>query len=193
MKIGIITFACALTTAACAGGGPRASDNPTATADRENTTTHMVSATDASVAMTSDAVALGTTAAMAPPRGDSGGSFNRPGVADPTDTVDNTAINDRDRNGPHTPLHQANRDSETKITAAIRRSLMSDKTLSFTAKNVKVITVGTTVTLRGPVMSGHEKATIEGLAKHRFASQGTAGGGTTSRAMRMKNTTPSGA
>jgi hyperosmotically inducible protein len=42
---------------------------------------------------------------------------------------------------------------------------MSDKSLSFTAKNVKVITVGSKVTLRGPVKSDQEKAAIENAAR----------------------------
>jgi hyperosmotically inducible periplasmic protein len=46
------------------------------------------------------------------------------------------------------------------MTRKIRRALMNDKTLSTTARNVKVITVGGTVILRGPVKSKHEKVTI---------------------------------
>jgi osmotically-inducible protein OsmY len=37
---------------------------------------------------------------------------------------------------------------------------MQDKTLSTTARNIKVITVGGNVVLRGPVKSAHEKAVI---------------------------------
>jgi osmotically-inducible protein OsmY len=62
-------------------------------------------------------------------------------------------------------MDQGNSGSETKISAGIRRGIMGDKTLSFTAKNVKVITVGTKVTLRGPVKTEQEKAAIEALAK----------------------------
>src|SRR6185437_11697650 len=76
---------------------------------------------------------------------------NNPGVADQTKNADNTKINDRDRHGALTPMDQGNSGAETKITATIRKSMMSDKTLSFGAKNVKVITVGSKVTLRGPV------------------------------------------
>jgi hyperosmotically inducible periplasmic protein len=90
---------------------------------------------------------------------------NNPGGADQTKNADNTKINDRDRHGALTPMDQGNSGAETKITAAIRRGIMSDKTLSFTAKNVKVITIGNRVTLRGPVKSDQEKAAIEVLAK----------------------------
>jgi hyperosmotically inducible protein len=92
-------------------------------------------------------------------------AVNNPGVADQTKNADNTKINDRDRHGALTPMDQGNSGAETKITAAIRRGIMSDKTLSFTAKNVKVITVGNKVTLRGPVKSDQEKAVIEAVAK----------------------------
>ena len=79
---------------------------------------------------------------------------------------DNTKVNERDRRGSTlTPLDQGNSASETKISAAIRRGIMGDGALSFTAKNVKVITIGTRVTLRGPVKSDHEKAAIDALAR----------------------------
>lgn len=90
---------------------------------------------------------------------------SNPGVADQTKNADNTKINERDRQGALTPMDQGNSGSETKITAAVRRALMGDKTLSFTAKNVKVITIGNRVTLRGPVKSDQERASIEAIAK----------------------------
>ena len=42
---------------------------------------------------------------------------------------------------------------------------MKDKSLTMTAKNVKIITAGGQVTLRGPVSSAEEKMKIEKLAK----------------------------
>jgi osmotically-inducible protein OsmY len=104
------------------------------------------------------------TSAVAPPFGGAP-VVNNPGSADQTRNADNTRINDRDRHAALTPMNQGNSGAETKITAAIRRGIMSDKTLSFTAKNVKVITVGSKVTLRGPVKSDQEKAAIEAVAK----------------------------
>jgi hyperosmotically inducible periplasmic protein len=97
----------------------------------------------------------------------SGGApvVNNPGDADQTKNADNTKINERDRHGALTPMSQGNSGAETKITAAIRRGIVSDKTFSFTAKNVKIITVGNRVTLRGPVKSDEEKAAIEAIAK----------------------------
>ena len=83
-----------------------------------------------------------------------------------TKKVDNTKVNKRDRdNAALTPMDQGNSASETKISADVRRAIMGDKSLSFTAKNVKIITVGTKVTLRGPVKSVHEKTVIEKVAK----------------------------
>ena len=88
-----------------------------------------------------------------------------PGSADETTNATNTGINDRDRGGTLTPGNQGNSGSETTITAAIRRGVMGDKSLSFAAKNVKIITTGTKVTLRGPVRSDQERVTIETLAR----------------------------
>ena len=55
--------------------------------------------------------------------------------------------------------------NDRDITAAIRRSVVADKALSFSAKNVKIITEGGKVTLRGPVKSDEEKTAIEAKAK----------------------------
>jgi osmotically-inducible protein OsmY len=41
---------------------------------------------------------------------------------------------------------------------------MADDTLSFTGKNVKVITVGNKVTLRGPVKTDQAKLAIAAIA-----------------------------
>jgi osmotically-inducible protein OsmY len=74
---------------------------------------------------------------------------------------DNTAINTRDRNqGAVTPFTQSNDRHDVEITRRIRRALMEDKSLSTTAKNVKVVTAGGNVVLRGPVKSEHERAAI---------------------------------
>jgi osmotically-inducible protein OsmY len=79
--------------------------------------------------------------------------------------ADNTKNNERDRSGTLTPGNQGNSSSETKITADVRKGLMSSKSLSFTAKNAKIITIGTKVTLRGAVKTDAEKAEIESIAK----------------------------
>jgi osmotically-inducible protein OsmY len=88
------------------------------------------------------------------------------GAYEQTKNADNTKVNERDRHtSTLTPMDQGNSGSEMKISADIRKGIMDDPTLSFTAKNVKIITVGTKVTLRGPVKSAQEKETIESVAK----------------------------
>ncbi len=79
--------------------------------------------------------------------------------------VDNSAQNQRDRSGEtKTSGDQSNASSDIKITAAIRRAIMKDDSLTMTAKNVKIITDKGMVTLRGPVKTAAEKTTIARLA-----------------------------
>ena len=73
--------------------------------------------------------------------------------------------NQRDDGATLTPMDQGNSSDELRITASIRKSLMRDSSLSFGAKNVEIITVGTTVTLRGRVKNSDERATIDRLAR----------------------------
>jgi osmotically-inducible protein OsmY len=81
-------------------------------------------------------------------------------------SVDNTAINDRDRSGDtKTSGDQSNSPEDLKITTDIRRALMKDSSLSMTAKNIKIITASAEVTLRGPVNTAEEKTKIEQLAQ----------------------------
>jgi hyperosmotically inducible periplasmic protein len=78
---------------------------------------------------------------------------------------DNSARNERDRSGEtKTSGDQSNSSADTKITADIRRAIVKDSSLTMTAKNVKIITAGGVVTLRGPVTSAEEKTKIEQLA-----------------------------
>jgi osmotically-inducible protein OsmY len=88
-----------------------------------------------------------------------------PGVADQTMNADNTKVNTRDRKDSLTPMDQSNSATQIAITANIRKGIIGDKTVSFNGKNVKIITVGTRVTLRGPVKSSKERTAIEGIAK----------------------------
>jgi osmotically-inducible protein OsmY len=88
-----------------------------------------------------------------------------PGVADEAMNADNTKVNTRDRKDSLTPMDQSNSAAQIAITANIRKGIMADKTVSFNGKNVKIITVGTRVTLRGPVKSSKERTAIEGVAK----------------------------
>ncbi len=77
---------------------------------------------------------------------------------------DNTGVNARDRNDTVTPMDQGNTSAETAITADIRKGVMAESSLSVTAKNVKVMTIGSHVTLRGPVTTAAEKTLIAAVA-----------------------------
>ncbi len=80
--------------------------------------------------------------------------------------ADNTATNavDRDRSTV-TPVDQSNDSSALRTTADIRRAVLNDKSLSTSAHNVKIITNGSAVTLRGAVASAAEKERIDALAR----------------------------
>ena len=93
-------------------------------------------------------------------------AFTLSAIAEEKKAADNTAKNERDSSGETlTSGDQSNSPEDIKITAAIRRAVVADKSLSMTAKNVKIITANGKVTLRGPVNSAEEKATIAKLAK----------------------------
>jgi len=78
---------------------------------------------------------------------------------------DNTAVNERDREGATlTPGDQSNSEGDLEITRRIRETVVDDDGLSFAAKNIKIITVDGRVTLRGPVSSNAERTTIEKMA-----------------------------
>jgi len=80
--------------------------------------------------------------------------------------ADNTEKNKRDRSGEtKTPADQSNSPEDVKLTQAVRQAIMKDDSLTMTAKNVKIITAGGQITLRGPVKSEEEKKKIEALAK----------------------------
>lgn len=82
--------------------------------------------------------------------------------ADKPVAPDNTKVNDRDRNdNAPTADKQKNNKSDVEVTAEIRRSIVSDKTLSTNAHNVKIVAQDGMVTLKGPVHSEAEKTTIE--------------------------------
>jgi hyperosmotically inducible periplasmic protein len=93
-------------------------------------------------------------------------AFTLSAIAQDTVPADNTKKNQRDRSGEtKTSGDQSNSSGDAKITAAIRRAVVRDHSLSMTAKNVKIITANGMVTLRGPVKSDTEKAKIVELAQ----------------------------
>ncbi len=92
--------------------------------------------------------------------------FTLSAIAQDTAAADNTRKNERDRSGETTTSgDQSNSQDDVKITAAIRRAVVRDNSLSTTAKNVKIITTNGMVTLRGPVKNDAEKTKIAELAQ----------------------------
>jgi hypothetical protein len=178
MKTHLVAVTCALCLGACAGSDNRPVQDPTSEAASASapSSTHDAGRSPALRASATPGSDTSTQARNddrpVPPHdfNDAGAAPQHaavladPGPFDQTKSADNTTINERDRDAL-TPMDQGGSKSETDITAAIRRGLMGDKTLSFTAKNVKIITVGTKVTLRGPVKSDRERGVVETLAK----------------------------
>jgi len=77
---------------------------------------------------------------------------------------DNTKVNKRDRSeGAVTADQQKMNQPDRKITQEIRKAVTADKSLSTYAHNVKIVTQGGSVTLKGPVRSEEEKKAV--LAK----------------------------
>lgn len=80
--------------------------------------------------------------------------------------ADNTARNARDRDGEGlTPVDQSETEPDLQITSRVRQQLIHDDKLTFTAKNVKIITINGYVTLRGPVKHQFEKDIIQRKAE----------------------------
>ncbi len=92
-------------------------------------------------------------------------AFSLTALAQTAPAVDNTKTNERDRNNQtKTSGSQSNNADDVKLTAAIRRAVVGDHSLSMMAKNVKIITADGAVTLRGPVKNDAEKTKIGQLA-----------------------------
>ena len=80
--------------------------------------------------------------------------------------ADNSGKNARDTSeAAVTPEDQSNSDADIKITQSIRKAVTDDDSLSVNAHNVKIITNGGVVTLRGPVKSEQERASIAAKAQ----------------------------
>ena len=79
---------------------------------------------------------------------------------------DNSKVNKRDRQDQSvTPGDQSNDPKDMEVTRKIRKDVVAIKDISTNGKNVKIITAGGWVTLRGPVNSAEEKESIETVAK----------------------------
>lgn len=78
---------------------------------------------------------------------------------------DNTKTNQRDRSKDvPTADQQKENDTDRELARKVRRSVVSDKSLSTYAHNVKIIAQNGMVTLRGPVRSEEEKQAVEAKA-----------------------------
>jgi hyperosmotically inducible protein len=80
--------------------------------------------------------------------------------------ADNSGRNQRDSDGATVqPTDQSNSKADLEITQAVRKAVVADDSLSTNAQNVKIVTTGGVVTLRGPVKNDTEKASIATKAK----------------------------
>jgi hyperosmotically inducible periplasmic protein len=80
--------------------------------------------------------------------------------------ADNTERNERDRDtNALTPMDQGESEADRKVTQDVRQSVIGQDSLSTNAKNVRIVTNQGVVTLRRPVDSAEEKATIARLAQ----------------------------
>lgn len=78
---------------------------------------------------------------------------------------DNTGVNRGDRsNGQATADQQQTDRADRDLTEQIRRAIVTDKSLSTDAHNVKVIARNGQITLKGPVRSESERRTVEAKA-----------------------------
>ena len=81
---------------------------------------------------------------------------------DPAPKADNTKVN---KQSSPTADDQKNDPADRTLSSSVRKALMSDKTLSTYAHNVKIIAQNGTVTLKGPVRSEAEKSTVAAAAR----------------------------
>jgi hyperosmotically inducible protein len=75
---------------------------------------------------------------------------------------DNTKVNKQERH--KSADHAKDNASDRELMQKIRKSVVSDKSLSRSAHNVKIIAENGKVTLKGPVRSEEEKKSIEAKA-----------------------------
>lgn len=79
---------------------------------------------------------------------------------------DNSGRNVRDADGTtKTAGDQSESETDRTITQNVRQAVTADDSISTNGKNVKIITVDGTVTLRGPVKSEQEKTNIAAKAQ----------------------------
>ena len=83
---------------------------------------------------------------------------SRPAYAQSSATPPDNSAQNKTQNT--TADNQPNARQDRLTTAAVRRAIIADKTLSVYAHNVKIITLNGAVTLNGPVKSADEKQKV---------------------------------
>ena len=84
----------------------------------------------------------------------------------PAVQADNSGRNERDRNdATKTAGDQSESKADRTISQNIRQAIVADDSVSTNGKNVKIVTVDGTVTLRGPVKTEQEKTNISAKAQ----------------------------
>jgi osmotically-inducible protein OsmY len=106
-------------------------------------------------------VVVAASAAFACDNSDRAGTAQT--TAATTPLVDDTRLNPNERGTP-TAVSQGEGAQDLATTQTIRKSLMSDDSLSTSAKNIAVITANGTITLRGTVNTAAEKQSIDAKA-----------------------------
>jgi hyperosmotically inducible protein len=83
-----------------------------------------------------------------------------------TVAADNSGRNVRDRNdATKTSGDQSESEADRTVSQNVRQAVVADDSVSTNGKNVKIITIDGTVTLRGPVKSEKEKTNIGAKAQ----------------------------
>ncbi|HYO96630.1 MAG TPA: BON domain-containing protein [Polyangiaceae bacterium] len=142
-------------TSALGASDTQASGASSTAANTSSTTSNPSGPATTTTSSTSGSAAPAATGAAAP------AVERRDGAV----AADNTGVNERDRNAAKmTPGDQKENTSDLEITQKIRQAVMADDSLSFTAKNAKIITAGGRVTLRGVVKSDQERTSIAAAA-----------------------------
>lgn len=98
------------------------------------------------------------------------------GTATPAAEAQQMAPDDTGRNrereqGKAEADDQSNQAGDLELTARLRRAITDDDTLSVNAHNIKIVSRGGKVTLRGPVDSPDEKRKVEALARKAAAGR----------------------
>lgn len=180
----LIVIGCGALAAACASQKPnpaapahfsppdsttvtmQSADAPDRTASRAETddaspteSPRSATPTPQKTARSSQFSTLGDTARAAPPAPAQGEPAPLPGA-------DNSGTNKREQTGAAlTPMDQGNSDVDLMVTQQIRKAIVENPSISFNSQNVKVITQGGKVTLRGVVKTPAERKTIDDAAR----------------------------